>query len=68
VLLAARLRTPLQIEQPLTLALETGYQANEKSVGEGIADAIPSKQIGDLEPTLTRHTRSGWWRPASTAP
>ena len=33
-LLAARLRTPLQIEQHLTLALETGYQASEKPVGE----------------------------------
>ena len=35
-LLASRLRTPLQIEQHLTLALETGYQASEKPVGEGI--------------------------------
>ena len=33
-LLAARLHTPLQIEQHLTLALETGYQASEKPVGE----------------------------------
>ena len=54
-LLAARLRTPLQIEQHLTLALETGYQASEKPVGEGIVDSVLSKQIDDLEPTLTRH-------------
>jgi hypothetical protein len=33
-LLASRLRTPLQIEQHLTLALETGYKASEKPVGE----------------------------------
>jgi hypothetical protein len=54
-LLASRLRTPLQIEQHLTLALETGYQASEKPVTEAIADSVLSKQIDDLEPTLTRH-------------
>lgn len=54
-LLASRLRTPLQIEQHLTLALETGYQASEKPVGEGIVDSVLSEQIDDLEPTLTRH-------------
>jgi hypothetical protein len=48
-------RTPLQIEQHLTLALETGYQASEKPVGEAIVDSVLSKQIDDLEPTLTRH-------------
>jgi len=42
-LLAARLRTPLQIEQHLTLALETGYHASEKPVGEGIVDPVLSK-------------------------
>jgi type II secretory pathway predicted ATPase ExeA len=52
-LLASRLRTPLQIEQHLTL--ETGYQASEKPVGEAIVDSVLSKQIDDLEPTLTRH-------------
>lgn len=54
-LLASRLRTPLQIEQHLTLALETGYQASEKPVTEAIAESVLSKQIDDLEPTLTRH-------------
>jgi type II secretory pathway predicted ATPase ExeA len=54
-MLASRLRTPLQIEQHLTLALETGYQASEKPVGEAIVDSVLSKQIDDLEPTLTRH-------------
>ena len=54
-LLAARLRTPLQIEQHLTLALETGSQASEKPVGEAIVDSVLSKQIDDLEPTLMRH-------------
>ena len=41
-LLASRLRTPLQIEQHLTLALETGYQASEKPIGEAIVDSVLS--------------------------
>ena len=41
-LLASRLRTPLQIEQR-----EAGREA--------IVDSVLSKQIDDLEPTLTRH-------------
>lgn len=54
-LLASRLRMPLQIEQHLTLALETGYQASERPVGEAIVDSVLCKQIDDLEPTLMRH-------------
>ena len=54
-LLASRLRTPLQIEQQLTLALETLYQASENPISEAIVDSVLSKQIDDLEPTLTRH-------------
>ncbi len=53
-LLASRLRTPLQIEQHLTLAFETGYQASEKPITEAIVESVLSKQIDDLEPTLTR--------------
>ena len=53
-LLAERLRTALQIEMHLTLAFETGYQASEKPVGEAIVEVL-SKQIDDLEPTLTRN-------------
>ena len=40
-LLASRLRTPLQIEDHLTLALETGYQASEKPVSEAIIEFRP---------------------------
>jgi len=54
-LLAARLRTPLQIEQHLTLALETGLQADEKPITESTADSVLSKQIDGVEATLTRH-------------
>jgi hypothetical protein len=54
-LLAARLRTPLQIEQHLTRALETGFQASEKPITEAIADSVLSKQIDGVEATLNRN-------------
>lgn len=54
-LLATRLRTPLQIEQHLTLALEAAYLFGEKPVTTAIVESVLSKQIDDLEPTLTRH-------------
>ena len=54
-LLAARLRTPLQIEQHLTLAFEAAYLFGEKPVTKAIVESVLSKQIDDLEPTLTRH-------------
>jgi hypothetical protein len=54
-LLATRLRTPLQIEQHLTLAFESAYLLGEKPVSLAIVESILSKQIDDLEPTLTRH-------------
>ena len=59
-LLAARLRTPLQIEQHLTLALETGYQASEKPVGEGIVDSVLSKQVSTLEQAGYVRVRKGY--------
>jgi type II secretory pathway predicted ATPase ExeA len=54
-LLATRLRTPLQIEQHLTLALEAAYQLGEKPVTTAVVESVLSKQLDDLEPTLTRH-------------
>ncbi|WP_013325777.1 ExeA family protein [Gloeothece verrucosa] len=54
-LLASRLRTPLQIEQHLSLAFEEAYQMGEKTVSVDIIESVLSKQIDDLEPTLTRH-------------
>jgi hypothetical protein len=54
-LLAMRLRTPLQIEQHLTLAFEAAYQLGEKPVTTAIVESVLSKQIDDLEPTLTRY-------------
>jgi len=54
-LLAMRLRTPLQIEQHLTLAFEAAYLVAEKLVTTTIVESVLSKQIDDLEPFLTRH-------------
>jgi type II secretory pathway predicted ATPase ExeA len=54
-LLATKLRTPLQIQQHLSLALEAGYQAGEKPVSAEVVTSVLSRQIDDLEPTLTRH-------------
>lgn len=54
-LLATQLRTPLQIEQHLTLALEAAYQIGEKPITTAIVESVLSKQLDDLEPTLTRH-------------
>lgn len=54
-LLSSRLRTPLQIQQHLILAMEAAYQAGEKPVTEAIVESVLSKQIDELEPRLTRH-------------
>jgi hypothetical protein len=54
-LLATKLRTPLQIQLHLTLALEVGYQAGEQPISADLVESVLSKQLNDLEPTLTRH-------------
>lgn len=54
-LLAVTLKTPLQIEQHLTLAFEAAYKIGEKPVTKVIVESVLSKQLNDLEPTLTRH-------------
>jgi len=54
-LIAARLKTPLQIEQHLTLAFEAAFQAGVKPVPATVVESVLSKQLDDLEPTLTRH-------------
>lgn len=54
-LLSERLRTPLQIQQHLMLAMESAYQAGEKPVTAVIVESVLSKQIDELEPKLTRH-------------
>lgn len=54
-LLATKLRTPLQVQLHLTLALEAGYQTGEKPVTADLVESVLSRQLDDLEPTLTRH-------------
>lgn len=54
-LLAERLKTPLQIEQHLTLAFEEAFRVGEKPVTAEIVQAVLSRHIEDLEPRLTRH-------------
>jgi hypothetical protein len=39
----------------LTLALEAGYQTGEKPVTAALVETGLSRQLDDLEPTLTRH-------------
>lgn len=54
-LLATKLRTPLQVQLHLTLALEAGYQAGERPISADVVESVLSRQIDDLEPVLTRH-------------
>ena len=53
--LATKLRTPLQVQLHLTLALEAGYQTGEKPITAALVESVLSRQLDDLEPTLTRH-------------
>jgi type II secretory pathway predicted ATPase ExeA len=53
--LATRLRTPLQIQLHLALALEAGYQTGETPISGDLIDSVLSRQLDDLEPTLARH-------------
>jgi N-acetyl-anhydromuramyl-L-alanine amidase AmpD len=53
--LASKLRTPLQIQHYLTLSLEVGYQAGEQTISADLVESVLSKQLEELEPTLTRH-------------
>lgn len=54
-LLVSKLRTPLQIQLHLTLALEVGYQTGEQPISADLVESVLSKQLDDLEPTLARH-------------
>ncbi|EKS30420.1 ExeA family protein [Afipia felis] len=54
-MLATKLRTPLQVQLHLTLALEAGYQTGEKPVTAALVESMLSRHLDDLEPMLTRH-------------
>jgi len=50
-----KLRTPLQVQQHLALAMEAGYRAVEKPITGALIESIRSWQLDDLEPTLLRY-------------
>ena len=54
-MLATKLRTPLQVEQYLTRALEAGYQIGETPVSATTVNTVLARHSEELEPTLTRH-------------
>ncbi|MGS0755790.1 AAA family ATPase, partial [Roseateles sp. GG27B] len=54
-MLTTKLRTPLQTQLHLTLALEAGYQTGEKPVTAELVETGLSRQLDDLEPTPARH-------------
>lgn len=53
--LATSLSTPLQIEQYLTLAFESGYQVGQKPVTTEVIDGVLAADLDALEATLTRY-------------
>ena len=55
MLLAAKLKTPLQIGQHLVRAFEAGFEMGIKPIDAGIVEAVFSRQLDDLEPRLTRN-------------
>lgn len=54
-LLAAQLKTPLQIGQHLVRAFEVGFEIGARPIDESVAEAVLSLRIDDLEPPLTRN-------------
>jgi len=54
-LLAAKLKTPLQIGQHLVRAFEAGFELGTKPIDASIIEAVLSRKINDLEPQLTRN-------------
>ena len=54
-LLAAKLKTPLQIGRHLVRAFEAGFEAGVKPIDQTTVETVLSRQLDDLEPQLTRH-------------
>ena len=55
-LLAAKLKTPLQIGQHLVPAFEAGIENGTKPIDAGVVEAVLSSQLNELEPQLTRNS------------
>lgn len=54
-LLAAKLKTPLQIGLHLVRAFEAAFEIGAKPVDADMIDAVLSRQLDELEPRLTRN-------------
>lgn len=54
-MLAARLKTPLQIGRHLVRAFEAAFEAGVRPIDATIVETVLSRRIDDLEPQLTRH-------------
>lgn len=54
-MLAAKLKTPLQIDRHLVRAFEAGFEAAMKPIDASIVESVLSRRIDDLEPQLIRH-------------
>jgi type II secretory pathway predicted ATPase ExeA len=54
-MLAAKLKTPLQIGCHLVRSFEAGFEAGAKTVDASIVETVLSRRIDDLEPQLIRH-------------
>lgn len=55
MLLAARLKTPLQIGRYLVRAFEAGFEIAAKPVDARVVAGVLSRRLDDVEPQLTRH-------------
>src|SRR5271166_3094950 len=54
-LLAAKLKTPLQIGQHLVRAFEAGFEIGAKPIAAGVVEAVLSSKLDELGPQLTRN-------------
>jgi hypothetical protein len=54
-MLAAKLKTPLQIGRHLVRSFEAAFEAGARTVDAAIVETVLSRRIDDLEPQLVRH-------------
>jgi hypothetical protein len=61
ILLAARLKTPLQIGRHLVRAFEAGFGASVKPIDAATIEGVLSRQIDDLEAPCTQSREVTPW-------
>lgn len=54
-LLAAKLKTPLQIGRHLVRAFEAGFEIGAKPIDAGVVEAVLSRKLDELEAQMTRN-------------